>query len=147
MEVFSKPWFIAVLQAAEAPYAITVLKFSRGFASFWGLVSNGQPKKCVRKADQSYPANGVILIGDQCYPMQRSILPLKKKIKAKVWVIAKTWVKTFISFFPRRQLNYMFKVNNRNSRTRFEICSKFTIKTPWRHSGVFILLNLLILDV
>ena len=27
---------------------------------------------------------------------------------------------------------YMFKVNNRNPRTRFEICSKLTIKTPER---------------
>ena len=38
--------------------------------------------------------------------------------------------------------NYMFKVNNRNTRTRCEICSKLTIKTSerrhWRHSGVFI---------
>ena len=25
---------------------------------------------------------------------------------------------------------YMFKVNNRNTRTRCEICLKFTIKTP-----------------
>ena len=35
--------------------------------------------------------------------------------------------------------NYMF---NRNTRTRLEICSKLTIKTPerryWRRSGVFI---------
>ena len=28
--------------------------------------------------------------------------------------------------------NYMLKVNNRNSRTRCEICSKLTIKTPER---------------
>ena len=26
---------------------------------------------------------------------------------------------------------YMFKVNNKNTRTRCEICSKLTIKTPW----------------
>ena len=32
----------------------------------------------------------------------------------------------------------MFKVNNRNTRTRREICSKLTIKTPERRSGVFI---------
>ena len=25
--------------------------------------------------------------------------------------------------------NYMFKVNNRNTRTRYEICSKLTIET------------------
>ena len=28
--------------------------------------------------------------------------------------------------------NCMFKVNNRNTRTRCEICSKLTIKTPER---------------
>ena len=38
--------------------------------------------------------------------------------------------------------DYMLKVNNRTTRTRCEICSKLTIKTPerrhWRRSGVFI---------
>ena len=37
---------------------------------------------------------------------------------------------------------YMLKVNKTNIRTKYEICSKLTIKTPerlqWRHSGVFI---------
>ena len=37
---------------------------------------------------------------------------------------------------------YMFKVNNRNTRTKCEISSKLTIKTPerryWRRFGVFI---------
>ena len=37
---------------------------------------------------------------------------------------------------------YLLKVNNRNTRTRCEICSKSAIKTPkrrhWRRSGVFI---------
>ena len=37
---------------------------------------------------------------------------------------------------------YLFKVNNRNTRTRCEICSKLTINTPerrqCRRSGVFI---------
>ena len=38
--------------------------------------------------------------------------------------------------------NYMFKVTNKNTRARCEICSKLTIKTPerrhWRRSDVFI---------
>ena len=36
--------------------------------------------------------------------------------------------------------NYMFKVDNRNTRTRCEICSKLTMKTQERRhcSGVFI---------
>ena len=37
---------------------------------------------------------------------------------------------------------YLLKVNNKNTRTRCEISSKLTIKTPehghWRRSGVFI---------
>ena len=37
---------------------------------------------------------------------------------------------------------YLLKVNNRNTKTRFEICPKLTIMTPdrrhWRRSGVFI---------
>ena len=36
----------------------------------------------------------------------------------------------------------MFKVNNRNTKTRCEICSKLAIKTPeqrhWHRSGVFV---------
>ena len=37
--------------------------------------------------------------------------------------------------------NYMFKFNNRNTRTRYLICSKLTIKTrrQWRRSGAFII--------
>ena len=37
---------------------------------------------------------------------------------------------------------YLLKVNNRNTRTRCEKCSKLTIQTPerrqWRRSGVYI---------
>ena len=43
---------------------------------------------------------------------------------------------------PSPDGNYMFKVNNRNTRKRREICSKLTIKIPerrhWRRSGIFI---------
>ena len=39
-------------------------------------------------------------------------------------------------------INYIFKVKNRNTRTRCELCSKLTIKTPersqWRRSAFFI---------
>ena len=43
---------------------------------------------------------------------------------------------------PNPTGNCMFKVNNRNTRTRCETCSKLTIKTPerrhWSRFGVFI---------
>ena len=38
--------------------------------------------------------------------------------------------KSNINYYPAG--NYMFKVNNRNTRTRCEIYSKLTIKTPER---------------
>ena len=45
---------------------------------------------------------------------------------------------------------YLLKVNNRNSRTRCEICSKLTIKTPgrrqWRRSGSFCCLYCLLVN-
>ena len=37
---------------------------------------------------------------------------------------------------------YLFKVNNRNTRTRCKICSKLTIRTPERVFLVFLLLTL-----
>ena len=36
-----------------------------------------------------------------------------------------------------RAVKYMFKVNKRNTRTRSEICSKLTIKTPERRLNLF----------
>ena len=49
---------------------------------------------------------------------------------------------TFTSTVTSPSGIYLFKVNNRNTRTRCEICSKLTINTPerrhWRRSGVFI---------
>ena len=48
-----------------------------------------------------------------------------------------------LRFFDNSVGIYMFKVNNRNTRSKMcEICSKLTIKTPeqrhWRRSGVSI---------
>ena len=48
------------------------------------------------------------------------------QMEKKIWVSYRSCVNPTGS--------YMFKVNNRNTRTRREICSKLTIKTPeWRH--------------
>ena len=37
---------------------------------------------------------------------------------------------SFLYWLSNPEGNYMFKVNNRNTKTRLEICSKSTIKTP-----------------
>ena len=40
--------------------------------------------------------------------------------------------------------NYMFKVNNRNTRIRYEICSKLIIKAPHQNDAKgFVLVSLL----
>ena len=61
------------------------------------------------------------------------------KMRKKLWFLSKAR-KSQVNDNPAG--NYMFKVNNRNTRTKCEICSKLTIKTPerrkWRRSGVFI---------
>ena len=48
----------------------------------------------------------------------------------------------FVMIFWKKTMIYLLKVNNRNIRTRCEICSKLTKKTPEqrqeRRSGVFI---------
>ena len=41
----------------------------------------------------------------------------------------KVWIQCFSRYFPAG--NYMFTVNNRNTRS-YEICSKLTVKTPER---------------
>ena len=54
--------------------------------------------------------------------------------------IEKMILKWHLSYNPAN--TYLFKVNNRNTRKRYEICLKITIKTSeWRHwrcSGAFI---------
>ena len=51
-------------------------------------------------------------------------------------------LKLISTIWPYPAGSYMFKVSNRNTRAKCEICSKLTIKTPERHhwccSGVFI---------
>ena len=45
------------------------------------------------------------------------------------------FAKIVVYFYPPG--NYMFKVNNRNTRTRWEICLKLTIKTPEQRHKTF----------
>ena len=57
-------------------------------------------------------------------------------------VILVIWNLNGALFYDNPAGNNLFKVNNGNTRTRCEICSKLKIKTPerrhWGRSGVFI---------
>ena len=61
-------------------------------------------------------------------------------IRINMFNKSKRFYQKFIIFWPADF--HLLKVNNRNTRKRYEICSKRTIKTPkrrhWRRSGVFI---------
>ena len=79
-----------------------------------------------------------------CVKSKQKRLPLERYANfftstlSKVHWLQLAWVSS--CHFPAG--NYMFKVNNKDTRTTCEICSKLTIKTPERHhrrsSGVFI---------
>ena len=47
-------------------------------------------------------------------------------------LISKELEPTIIQFLFFPVGSYVFKVNNRNAKTRYEICSNLTIKTPER---------------
>ena len=95
-------------------------------------------------------------------------LLFQENFKIFLWLIASSWINSVLknekekhacvfkkapamfsslcscerNLVPYPAWNYMFKVNHRSTRTKCEMCSKLTIKTPelrqWRHSGVFI---------
>ena len=87
-------------------------------------------------------------------PSQLSMMEFhwEKKVKAKINPFfsnapfvypMKTLENRKVSFLTATQTgNYMFKVNNRNTRASCKICSRLTKKTPkqhqWHCSGVFI---------
>ena len=70
------------------------------------------------------------------------------KIKTKDYTFLDEFINDICSLLKEVSSNmnpvgiYMLKLNNKNTRTRCEICSKLTIKIPerrhWRRSGVFI---------
>ena len=75
---------------------------------------------------------------------------IKKALHDQAWKQRDTkresfrFLKQFCVDSPKRpsQHIYLFKANNRSTRTTYEICSKLTIITPerrhWRRSGIFI---------
>ena len=62
--------------------------------------------------------------------------------EANIASIFRRWEFLLSNYSSAPAGNYMFKVNNRNTRKRREICSKLAIKTSerwnWRRSGVII---------
>ena len=58
------------------------------------------------------------------------------KYSIREWGLMGEWINNHFMYIPTSI--YLFKVKNENTRARCEICSKLKIRTPERHSGVFI---------
>ena len=80
--------------------------------------------------------NSVLLWWFRTRPCQNNTIQLKLRISKAYLEPCQTSKMNGFAKIPAG--NYMFKVKYRNTRTRREICSKLTIKTPGRRSGVFI---------
>ena len=74
--------------------------------------------------------------------ISRALFSCYTLFEIRLFALLPTKYKSTIIFRSNPAGIYLFKVNNRNTRTRCEICSKLTINTPerrqWRRSGVFI---------
>ena len=96
----------------------------------------------VRKLINTNTGYGFILSGSSNILMTdvNSLLPSKQKEIQKFLEEMESKIPVRWACLP--SCNYMFKDNNRSTRTRCEICSKLTIKTPerrhWRRSVFFI---------
>ena len=68
----------------------------------------------------------------------------KSSQKSLPWAPTNTFAEEYIQFrkWATPAGIYLLKLNNRNTRTRCEMCSKLTLKIPerrhWRRSGIFI---------
>ena len=66
-------------------------------------------------------------------------------IRREIWRQSLITIHQTKAFIPAG--NYMFKVSNRKTITRCEICSKLTMKTPERRHGVVLVSLLLTLNL
>ena len=70
----------------------------------------------------------------------QKLIPRKHLWTTRRFYFHKKWFTVKFTIFwnlvlLRFKMNFLFKVNNRNIS---EICTKLTIKIPWRRSGIFI---------
>ena len=79
--------------------------------------------KCDNSALQ-ISSRGVLTQGESNY------LLVNKNWESSYFQVNNYWGVLFPEEYPAG--NYMFKINNRNTRTRCEICLNLTIKTPER---------------
>ena len=103
----------------------------------------------VFKLKQNFRKNWVVTGKTPFFVIGPFCTPYSFRLNISFWQSSFVWkcsvvnLSTFnekmvLCFFEKGlHFNYMFKVNNRNSRTRCEICSKLTIKTPERRLLLF----------
>ena len=112
---------------------------------------------CVRTFSEGIEVENWLIMVEICWKVATCLVLLLPTlfaivptilIEIKWWIIKwkqENWNKMSTNKCSSLYLagNYKFKVNNRSTRARCELCSKLTIKTTlerhyWRRSGVFI---------
>ena len=69
-------------------------------------------------------ANGAVIVRTILFDVQQSEYLIQRLNSRNLSIVMKGMTDIYIGGI------YLLKVNNRNTRTRCEICSKLTIKTP-----------------
>ena len=134
----------------ELPYGenndLEVFNFYKEYAQQYSLTtpsihsSNGT----IHKASISFHSNLKWFRNISMYEIGFYNISWKtKKLIMRANCLLSLFIQSFCEWLTNNPAgNYMFKVNNRNTKTRYEISSKLTIKTPeqyhWRSSGLFI---------
>ena len=100
--------------------------FFRGFFIVWYIIFKTMRKKAFSK----FLCYNKIVINSFCYDTGLLSFGYQDTRFSQKRVQNLTFARNFIPSIPA--IICLFKINNRNTRKRFEICSKLTIKIPER---------------
>ena len=148
-------WYANNIQKKNKPEKVGKVTVQKLVIGFWAIASNHKVSKYWASADLLF----LIKISLECFQPRRFVVDLFRI--CSLHIINRNHSNTFLlinlqkaktcpkgNHFSNPTNIYLFEVNNRNSRKRFEIFSKLTIKTPARRniSLLFLVFLLLTLD-
>ena len=148
-------WYANNIQKKNKPEKVGKVTVQKLVIGFWAIASNHKVSKYWASADLLF----LIKISLECFQPRRFVVDLFRI--CSLHIINRNHSNTFLlinlqkaktcpkgNHFSNPANIYLFEVNNRNSRKRFEIFSKLTIKTPARRniSLLFLVFLLLTLD-
>ena len=148
-------WYANNIQKKNKPEKVGKVTVQKLVIGFWAIASNHKVSKYWASADLLFLIKNSL----ECFQPRRFVVDLFRI--CSLHIINRNHSNTFllinlqkaktcpkVNHFSNPANIYLFEVNNRNSRKRFEIFSKLTIKTPARRniSLLFLVFLLLTLD-